>query len=310
MSETECPALTEPQVWRLHARSDAEQGIDPGEFCTTQRVAGIGWRVEPDTDHMLWDDYLRLAKERYASSNGWWAAINAVKNRMAVGDLCWTRTRSGKYWLGRIEDDWFYRNAEAHLAADIVNIRPCRWFEVGDLYEVPGKVVNPFRASRTVQKIDSDAIRLFSMLMYNSLASEETYTLPDVRCDLFAMLCPEDCEDLVGVYLQTRGFVLFPATCKADTKQFEFVLRHRLTGRYAAVQVKQGRSSLDCGDYTSFDGDVFLFQTADLYAGSPPPNVHCLARCDMESFCLEHLHLLPARIQRWVSIMRLMQGED
>jgi hypothetical protein len=112
---------------------------------------------------------------------------------------------------------------------------------------------------------------------------------------------------LVGVYLQTRGYILFPGTCKTDTKQFEYILRHRETGQYAAVQVKQGWTSIDCTEYRGFNGEVFLFQTGDLYVGTPSPNVRCLKSSEMESFCLANLHLLPARIQRWVATLRKIQ---
>lgn len=302
MPELHNTIATGPQVWRIHLKSAAQGGFDPGEFCISNQIVGIGWRVEPDVDEMPWDAYFQLAKEEYGAGNGWWAAINAVRNRMAIGDLCWARTRSGKYWLGKIEGDWSYRNSEQHRLAGVVNVRKCRWIEVGDLHQIPGKVINAFRATRTVQMVPNEAVRVFSMVTYNSLTSENHYAIPDKPGDLFSMLCPEDCADLVGVYLQTKGYVLFPGTCKSDTKQFEFVLRHRESGQYAAVQVKQGWDTLNPSDYSDFNGDVLLFQTGDRYVGTPQPNVRCLSRDEMESFCFGNLNLLTARIQRWVNI--------
>src|ERR1022692_1209412 len=122
-------------IWRLHIKTDAD-GVDPGVFCIEQKILGIGWAVEPDADHLDWDTYNSRGKEQYCKSDthgqprlnmsdyregkGWWAAIHALKDKIQVNDLCWTRTRNGKYWLGRITGEWEYRNPPEFKRADLV----------------------------------------------------------------------------------------------------------------------------------------------------------------------------------------------
>lgn len=291
----------QPQIWRLHLKSDAEQGIDPGEFCTKENIAGIGWPVEPDADNMAWEDYYRLAKKKYHSDKGWWAAINAVKNRMAVGDLCWTRTQSGKYWLGRIAGDWAYRNGPQNMSADGVNVRQCIWHQVGDLNEVPGTVRNAFIRGQTLRTIPHDTIIWFSMDLFNRLSGTSSYNLPKIEMDLLSLLDSDACEDLVGIYLQMQGWILFPSTSKTGTPNYEFTMRNRATGEMGAVQVKQGKQELVISDYEQFDGKVFLFQTERNYIGSPKKDTTTLLEpALMKQFCRENVDKMPTPIQRWV----------
>ena len=57
--------------------------------------------------------------------------------------------------------------------------------------------------------------------------------------DLFALALPEDCEDIVAIFLQGKyGYHLIPSTCRQDTVKTEFLLRK--TNCKAQVQVKQG----------------------------------------------------------------------
>ena len=293
-----------PQIWRLHLKSAAEKGCDPGEFCIQTGVVGFGWPVEPDEDDLPWDAYYSRAKAKYldtGESVGWTAAANGIK-AMRHRDLCWTRTESGKYWLGRIVGEWRYRNGPEFRRADVLNVRACEWSCVGDVHEVPGKIINSLRASRTLQRVEGDDIRLFSMFSSNALHAGNSYDLPGTDCDLFNLLSPEDCEDLVGIFLQSEGYILFPGTCRADSKQFEFILRHRETGRYAAAQVKQGDAVICDQNYCQFDGDVFVFQTNGNYIGPVATNVRRLTAGEMRDFCESNRHVLPARVQGWMAI--------
>lgn len=301
-----------PAIWRLHLKPGARQ-VDPGEFCIRQGVLGVGWAVEPDTDDLDWDTYYRRATDQYYNQGdkGWWPALNALKNTAGVGDLCWTRKANGKYWLGKITGEWQYRNPPEFKMADIVNLRIAELYEVGNLQGVPGGVLNSFRRGRTLQKIVDEGIELYSMFLFNALSSRREFRLPPKDIDLFTLLSPSECEDVVGVYLQIEGCILFPSTCKADTRDFEFVLK-RKTGCHLAVQVKQGGEVIhrDAPQYGDFDGEVFLFQTRDLYDGRASANVHCLKSSDMMRFCLDQLSLMPPNIVRWVEIWRSLTSRS
>ena len=70
----------------------------------------------------------------------------------------------------------------------------------------------------------------------------------DVKLDLFDLIFPEDCEDIVGIYLQEKqGYRLIPSSCKLDTVKTEFVLK-TAEGK-AHVQVKQGNVDLHIDEF-------------------------------------------------------------
>ena len=234
-------------VWLLTISTDAKEGIDPRKFCIDRGILGVGWPVTA-SDPLDWEIYERLGTDEYYNreDKGWWPALNAIGNRMQEGDLCWTRDWDGQYHLGRVDGPWEYRASSEYIDADVVNVRSCRWVPVGTEDSVPGKVLNSFRASRTLQAVHDETVRFYSMLSYNQAIGDEVYPLSEntPQLDLFALISPEDCEDIVGLYLQeVNDYRLIPSTCKVDTFNTEFVLRKR--GGMALVQVKQGEMTLD-----------------------------------------------------------------
>jgi len=142
---------------------------------------------------------------------------------MQVNDLCWTRDWDGIYYLGRIASDWIYRGGSEYREADVVNIRECDWKKVGAIDSVPGKVVNSFIPSRTVQVVDDDSVRLYSQYLFNSLSETTYYFLQPVSTDFFSLISSDDCEDIIGIFLQEeKGYRMIPSSCKADTAAYEF----------------------------------------------------------------------------------------
>ena len=144
-------------------------------------------------------------------------------------------------WAGKGAGAWEYRATPEHTAADVVNVRCCRWMRAGTVDSVPGKVLNSFRTGRTVQAVHDETVLFYSKLLFNS-NGEPVYDLaedPDGGLDLFALASPEDCEDIVAIFLQAEyGYHLIPSTCRIDTVKTEFVLLNE--NSKAQVQVKQG----------------------------------------------------------------------
>jgi hypothetical protein len=295
-----------PKVWRLNIKTAAKESVDPRMFCIEKGVLGVGWQVDYDKTPVSWKTYYKLAMAEYYDiedrDNGWWPAVNAVKNRMSVDDLCWTRTWQGVYYLGRITSEWRYETGKEHEDADVVNVRDCDWKQVGSVESVPGKVVNSFIPPRTAQRIKSRAVTAFSQHMYNSLSQDFKYPMPAQSRDLFSLISSEDCEDVIGLYLQALGYSIIPSSCKSDTLAYEYVLKHRKTGRQAVVQAKNGNVPLDAEEYADFPGEVYLFTSRGKYLGSPPDNVHCIERRTLEDFIKNNHQVLPKRIQAWIDI--------
>ena len=290
-------------VWRLNIKTGASEGVDPRKFCIDRRILGVGWPIDTE-EEVDWEKYYKLGEETYYNEGdkGWWPAINAIRNRMQRNDLCWTRDWDGIYYLGRIVSDWIYRGGPDYREADVVNIRECDWKKAGEIDSVPGKVVNSFIPSRTVQAVDDKSVRLYSQYLFNSLSGEGHYPLRTVAADLLSLVSSEDCEDLIGIFLQEKGYRMIPSSCKADTAAYEFVLKHTETGNAAVAQVKQGYVNLNVDDYSALPSEVYLFTTHGEYTGGTSKNVHCIDPEEIKTFALSRRNIMSDRLKTWIAI--------
>ena len=295
------------QIWRINLKSD---GVNPDQFCINNNFLGVGWPVDGGYANMGPDEYYDLGMNLYYKQNdkGWWPALNAIIYRMEVNDLCWTRDRNGIYYLGKISGEWEYRDGNEYRRADILNLRPCDWILVGGVDVVPGKVLNSFRAGRTVQAVDDHTVAIYSQYLHAELTNANEFELPDdgnVDLNLFSLVSDDDCEDFIGIYLQVEyGYVLIPSTCKKDMMTTEFVLKNR-EGEKAYVQVKQG-VAINKDDYRYHPGDPakwFLFSTTGEYYGGNYDHIVCLDPEDITKFVLENEMLMSGRVQNWLSLL-------
>lgn len=301
-----------PQIWRLHAKSPRPSEPDPSTFCIENDLVGFGYPVEPAEDLLAWEIYYRRGLEAYQNKGvlEWQPAVEAIRKRMAVGDLCWARHSSGKYYIGRIMGTWEYRNGPSNKHANVVNTRFCDWQEAGDAFNVPNAILNSFRNGSPLERIEGDGIEAFSSFRFNGLAQKGVYEFSQRVCDLFSVMGSEECEDLIGIYLQMQNYLLLPGSCKTDAGRFAFLLKNHTNGRHAAVQVQQGYEPIDPSLYENFNGDVFLFQTNGLYTGDSPSNVKCLTPEEMQEFCLNNTEVLPSNLQRWLKVWRKVLGTE
>ncbi len=300
------------QIWRINIKTEPEEGIDPRNFCIDKSILGIGWAVEVDVKDSDWDTYYKLAEEAYynrSKDKGWWPAINAIKNRMQVNDLCWTRDKDGIYYLGRIRSDWRYEGSRDNRAADVVNIRDCDWKKVGTVDAVPGKVVSSFIPRRTVQAVYDETVKIYSEFRYNSFSEKFKYPIPTLSPELFSLISAEDCEDIVGLYLQERGYRIIPSSCKSDTLKYEFVMKHTQSKKNAVVQVKIGDEVLHIDEFKSIGYEVYLFATSGKYVGNQINNIHCITPETIKDFIKKNVNLLPEKIQIWLDMCKKM-GEN
>ena len=292
-------------IWRLTIKTDAKEGVNPRKFCFERNILGVGWPVD-GAGPLDWATYEWLGTEKYYNQGdkGWWPAANAIGKRMQVGDLCWTRDWSGQYYLGRVDGPWEYRSTSEHLDADVVNVRSCRWVSVGTEDVVPGKILNSLRAGRALQAVHDGTVLYYSMLLYNQALGRPVYDLLEENrfLDLFSLISPGDCEDIVALYLQeVHGYRLIPSTHRHDTFKTEFVLRKR--GSKALVQVKQGDITLDRSKFESDPrepGEWFLFTTSGQYQGDVVAHVHCLDPDTLRNFAIENVELMSGRVQQIV----------
>lgn len=294
-------------IWRINLKPGAEENVDPRAFCIGGNFLGVGWPVDGGFNDMDWETYERLGMDKYYSQGdkGWWPALNAIRHRMAIGDLCYTRDTNGKYFLGKITGDWRYCGRPENVAADIVNVRDCLWVPIGSIDAVPGKVLNSFRPSRTVQTVYDRTAEFYSSYLYSKLSGSGDFAVPDnINLDLFSLVSPEDCEDFVGLFLQVSlGYRLIPSTCKRDTPKTEFVLK-RDGDETAYVQVKQGEAiNRDLFDLPNRKIRWFLFSTAGEYEGTADEAKVCLCPEDIRRFVLEHREVMSDRVRYYLDIL-------
>ena len=288
-------------IWRLNIKTAAKRGVNPRRFCLDRNILGVGWQVsQPGV--VEWDDYIAEARDKYKTKGrSFSVAINALKNRMEVGDLCWTRDHDGTYYLGKITSGWRYENTKENLDADVVNVRSCLWHKVGTVDVVPGKVVNSYISGSTVQRVNGKNIRRYSQFLANQKIEGEKYELEESTDDFLSLLSSDDCEDVVALYMQKKyGFMTIPSSCKSDTAAYEYVMKHPETGEKAVAQVKHGNVDLNRDNYGSLDAVVFLLTTGGIYTGTERPGIHCLEPGMILKFAKDNYNLMSDRVQNWM----------
>jgi hypothetical protein len=290
------------ELWRIHIRPGSGRG-DPVlsyALCLKDKIIGVGWQVERDQASPLsLDDYLRLGESTHGDH--WPAGKIAVGLLASIqrDDLVWMRSPAGVYHLCRVKGPWEYRDRAENKDADIANVRPVEIVEVGVSAHVPGKVIACFRPARTIQRIRDQSALAYSERLWAKLTGRPVVDEQAGSSDLFSLISSEDCEDLVSVYLQAQGWLVYPAQRKADTLAYEFVLRHREDFREAVVQVKTGWSSIDLGALPSSVDAVFVFQPNGQYHGANPKAV-VIRREDVLDFVAANPRLVPPTTQLWL----------
>jgi hypothetical protein len=165
------PRLSLPGVYRLNIKSSAEEGIDPGEFCLREGVAGMGWGVKTDSP-LDWDQYRQLATAQHP--RGDWLRPVTTLHDAPYHSVIWTRRGNGRdtrFSLGLVVGPWEYRNDEQADMADIVNIRPVIWHEVGGYDAVPKSIKNAFTPITCAPIKQQEAIE-FTEVLASQLISD------------------------------------------------------------------------------------------------------------------------------------------
>jgi hypothetical protein len=296
------------ELWRIHIRPGGGE-VDTAlsyALCLKEGVIGVGWQVDADGSFSL-EQYLKLCADAYSDSS-WPSAKTAVGllEQMSSGDLVWMRSPQGVYHLAKVEGAWEYRAQPEYREVDVVNIRPVRIVEVGVSSHVPGKVINSFIPERVVQRIADDTALEVSARIWTKLTGG-TLMSPRGNADIFSLLSAKDCEDLISVYLQIQGWIVYPAQRRPDTLAYEFSLRHRSDFREAVVQVKTGWSAVDLGALPSSVDIAFAFQPNDQFTGANP-KASIITREEVLDFIAANPRLVPDAVLVWSGDIRIFVG--
>ncbi|TKT94155.1 hypothetical protein [Dyadobacter frigoris] len=291
-------------LWRINLKPANRTGYDSRNHCLGNQIVGIGWPIDNVTESITSEIYETAGKLKYQlnTSRGWSNAWNAIFYKMQINDLVWTRTIDGNYFLGRVTSEWRYDFSSDAINNDIANVRDCQWVKVGLIDKVPGKVIRSFMPSSTLQRVEGNNTMTYSQQLYNELSNTNFYQLTvSSEQDIFSLLSPDDCEDVVGLFLQIKhGYLMIPSSCKRDTVGYEYEFIHKTTATKAVAQVKSGNISIDRNDYIGIDAKVFLFATNQKYTGEEYDNITCLNSEELKEFMKEYQSSLPDKVKFWI----------
>jgi len=291
-------------VFRIHLRpkggsANMETTFD---YCLKNRILGVGWRTKTNDNTKDWNEYFQEASEIHKNLN----ICKYIKKWIREGDLVWTRDAIGHYYLAMVTSGWEYwvGNDAKKLDIDIANIFRVKFRKI-EIDAVPGKTIASFRARRTIQKISCEKVREYSKYLWNLISDKPTYTIDKSKfSDIFMLLDDEETEDLVFLYLQSRGWYVIPNSRKGDTMSFEYLMTNPETGEKALTQVKTGNASIDKDRYEQYSQKIFLFQSNDLYSGVGSRNMVSISRTELSDFLNESLAWLPKTFQNKVKILK------
>lgn len=277
------------------------------DYCLRNNLLGVGWRAAGLRNHASWEEFANAANQIYLNPREL-QICRYMKKRVGPDDLIWTRSPHGQYYLAKVESGWeYWKSDEAdELDIDVANIVRCSFVRV-ELDSVPGKVIACFRPTRALQAIDDGTAREYSKHLWNYLTQTDYYRIDSSvqNGDLFSLLDAEETEDLLFIFLQTKGWCVIPNSRKADTMKFEFSMVRLSSGETGAVQVKTGYSSIGLDSYSEYSGTVVVFQPNNCYHGTRSKNVQIVSRAEIEEFLASSLHWLPTTFRRKVEAIKL-----
>ena len=294
-------------VFRLHTRPRGGSASmkDTFQYCLDHKIMGVGWQLNSNKTSATWEEYLSEAE----TIHGDLKVCKYIKKWVSPGDLVWTRDTEGNYYLAKVQSGWEYFVTPESIEKDIdiANIFRVDFLPV-KIDAVPGKIVACFRPARTFQKIASPSAIEYTKYLWNSISGTNEYAANlATASDIFEMLDDEETEDLVFMYLQSKGWYIVPNSRKKDTMGYEFLAINPKTGERAITQVKTGAASLNPDSYATQKEKVFLFQSQERYLGSPQFNVSCLRRQELSEFMEHSQSWLPETIQRKMNICKSLQ---
>ena len=208
-------------VYRIHIRPESATIQNPFDFCKKNNILGIGWRLDEKNlekfkEESNFENYKKLVLEQYNKDNGLKKVINCY-SEIEKDDLIWARDRDNIFYICRVTDKWKYNYENDNEVNDIFSYFPVEYVKVGTVEEVPGKVVNSFRANATLQRIHGKSIFEMTKKIYNKKSNNKLYEIKKIE-DFLNFLLPEDVEEIVSLYLQLeKNYLIYTSTNKIDT---------------------------------------------------------------------------------------------
>lgn len=324
-------------IWRLHVNTS---GGNCADICLDNNVMAVGWSItdrhienftearkkkicEQRVNINSYEDYEKLIKKWkvYDGKSYVPATVRKLYWEVKPDDLVWIRYK-GIYYLDRVGDtsQWVYKINQDNLQKDQDNLQKdaaiqrtdIEWLEVGDESTVPGFVATAFIKGRTLQRINSEAVQIFSQHYYNTKIGKEHYqglTIEANPEEFYDLLSPTDCEDLVCAYLFYKyKYIVIPSTNKKSTELYECILLDPKDRSHVYIQVKKGNVDIDANDFRHLQGKVFLFTSEGTVKNldSNNENIECISPEKLFKFAISDAakNIVSDSISYWTEYMR------
>ena len=325
-------------VWRLQTKTDSKDGKKISTYCKEESIAAVGWSINDDqikeynaeafdkiqsirASIQSKDIYYKVLEEYNLFNIKPGKKIVAVETikRVKPGDYIWMRD-NGIYYLGRVNENsnFMYNCDKDALDFDAANqITGVKWERIGDESQVPGAVATAFIRGRTIQRINKDYMFEYAEYAFGGKPLVLEHSNREFLQQLFYdCLSPNDCEDLVCLYLYDRkGYVTIPSTNKIATELYECVLVNPETGMLAYPQVKKGNVALDFVKYIDLvdnqkrKKEVYLFTSEGEVKNSniQSDSIHVIAPNDLYLWVKSKMesvnYLIPEGIVKWYKMI-------
>lgn len=287
-------------VYRIHIRPKGGLANPKYsfEYCLEENVLGLGWQTNSKISGITWEEYEKEATEIHHNDL---SRVRYLKDNIKERDLIWTRDTESNYYLAKVISGWeYYTNCRAQNA-DITNIVRCNILKVPTIDYVPGKIIACFRPQKAIQPIKDPISVDYSKNLWNILKNTDEYQLSlEKHNNIYSFLSSEESENIIFIYLQTKGWIVVPHSRKADTMNYEFYLINRSTNEKAIVQVKTGNEPINPKQWINKKEKVFLFQSNGFYNGNSENNIICISPQEIENFMFKNQNILPSHIVTWL----------
>ncbi|OLQ74637.1 hypothetical protein BIT28_12405 [Photobacterium proteolyticum] len=305
-------------TWKLTIKPDSKAGHDPFVLCKNKSLLGIGWSGAYENEQASCiSEARRLVEKRYSK---WPYAVRKLLEEVKEGDHVWLHQR-GHYYLCRAHKDIVLGTAidQDFMSYDLGHARKADWVKVPEVF-VSGAVQRGTIAQRMIQKIKiTSEERKCHEVMFNKLFANPNWIpsidMPRLRdqivkmkmYELFAIMTPDEVEDVIATYLQSEGWYLIKSTCFRSKPVFEFTMFNKQS-ETCHVQVKSGRhpDPLPPMKYNEYVADkklVCLFSTnRNAYPGESVKGVNCLSHEEIYTWIIDNSWSLtePLKQKLWI----------
>ena len=284
--------------YRVKLFTNREDHIDDKEYCldSAHPLIGIGWGDESCTDIK---QYLKVVPELESNYKNFCYPYKCLSEMKIDDTYVWTKIDGLTYALGKIKSELFIDKSRPRMGA----VRRCEWKKI-DFDFVPGKITNYFvGGGRTLVKMDiSKSLEEYCKRLYcNAEGSLKDINLND-------LIHYDDLEDLLGLYLQSKGYYIYPSTNKQSSKLIEYELINKATGKRACVQCKTGNDVVGDEIFEQFkDYEIFISTTLDIDYNDKKVDdgvaVTTVYTSTLWDWARSNQKLLPKRIQNYINVI-------